>query len=362
MKSVPIASTVRRVLIYRLGSLGDTVVALPCFHLIARTYPNAERCLLTNFPVHAKAPAAAAVLGDSDLVHGYMSYMVGTRKIGELLRLARQIRRFSPDVLVYLMPLRPQKNVRRDRIFFRLAGVRRIVGLGAEAELKHRFSDASGRFEAEAFRLARAVSLLGDAQPGDLANWSLDLTSGERDAADAALGPLKDKRLIVCGPGTKMQAKDWGQDNWRALLTRLNKEYPEHGLALVGAREDFGVADYAAQDWSGPKVNLCGKLTPRETAALLEHADVFLGPDSGPMHLAGSVGTTCVIAFSAAGRPGVWFPVGSQHEVIYHQTSCHGCQLETCIAEARRCLTSISVAEMAEAVDRVLGRRAGETF
>src|ERR1022692_4022661 len=74
MNSVPIESGVRRVLIYRLGSLGDTVVALPCFHLIARTYPNAERRLLTNFPVHAKAPAAAAVLGDSGLVHGYMSY------------------------------------------------------------------------------------------------------------------------------------------------------------------------------------------------------------------------------------------------------------------------------------------------
>ena len=49
-------SPVRKVLIYRLGSLGDTVVALPCFHLIERTFPGAERVLLTNFPVHAKAP------------------------------------------------------------------------------------------------------------------------------------------------------------------------------------------------------------------------------------------------------------------------------------------------------------------
>jgi hypothetical protein len=77
------------VLIYRLGSLGDTVVALPCFHLIARCFPQAERVLLTNFPVHAKATATAAVLGDSGLVHGYMRYTVGTRRIGELLRLMR---------------------------------------------------------------------------------------------------------------------------------------------------------------------------------------------------------------------------------------------------------------------------------
>src|ERR1700751_5875565 len=87
---------VERVLIYRLGSLGDTTVALPCFHLIERAFPNAQRRLLTNFPVHSKAPAAAAVLGDSGLVHGYMRYAAGTRNPAELLRLAGEIRRFRP--------------------------------------------------------------------------------------------------------------------------------------------------------------------------------------------------------------------------------------------------------------------------
>ena len=75
------------------------MVALPCFHLIARTFPQAERVLLTNFPAHAKAPASAAVLGNTGLVHGYLRYTVGTRRVGELVRLAWQIRRFRPDVL-----------------------------------------------------------------------------------------------------------------------------------------------------------------------------------------------------------------------------------------------------------------------
>jgi len=46
---------VERVLIYRLGSLGDTVAALPCFHLIERAFPDAERLVLTNVPVSTKA-------------------------------------------------------------------------------------------------------------------------------------------------------------------------------------------------------------------------------------------------------------------------------------------------------------------
>ncbi|WP_263358007.1 glycosyltransferase family 9 protein [Acidicapsa ligni] len=348
-------SSVKRVLIYRLGSLGDTTVALPCFHLIQRVFPAAERVLLTNFPVHAKAPAAAAVLGDSGLVQGYMRYSVGTRNPMELLKLAAEIRRFNPEVLVYLMPVRPLKAVRRDALFFRwAAGVKRIVGLPGLAELERRFDSETGKFEPEAFRLARTMRELGDAEPGTLANWNLGLTGAERAKARLALGELAGKPLVVCGPGTKMQAKDWGQENWRELLGQVAREYPGHGLALIGAGEDAEVSTFAAGAWPGTVANLCGKLSPRETAAVFEGARLFLGPDSGPMHLAAAAGVPCVIAFSARGLPGIWYPIGEKHQVIYHQTSCYGCNLETCVIEKRRCLTSITVDEMAHAAGRVL--------
>lgn len=354
--SLPLSAPIRRVLIYRLGSLGDTVVALPCYHLIARLFPNAERRLLTNFPVNAKAPASASVLGDSGLIHEYMRYTVGTRNIRELLKLAWEIRRFKPDLLVYLMPLRPWSNIQRDRRFFRLAGVKRMVGLPAGEGLKRQFDVVSGRYEAEALRLGRLVGELGDVAPSNPENWSLRLTNSERQTAAAGLGPLAGHALIVCGPATKMQAKDWERDKWRELLGRVHASYPEHALALVGSGEDAEFSDYAAQDWKGPKVNLCGTISPRETAAVMEHAEIFLGPDSGPMHLAASVGVPCVIAFSAHGLPGVWFPNGNQHQIVYHQTACFNCGLETCIVEEKKCMRSIRVEEMEQAVRRVLRR------
>jgi heptosyltransferase III len=89
-------------------------------------------------------------------------------------------------------------------------------------------------------------------------------------------------------------------------------------------------------------------------AAALGYAKVFLGPDSGPMHVVAAVGVPCVIAFSASTLPGNWFPHGVQHQVLYRSTSCRGCSLESCTVEGRRCLTSITVAEMATAVDKVL--------
>jgi len=350
------ASTVRKVLIYRLGSLGDTVVALPCFHAIARAFPDAEKVLLTNNPVHAKAPAAADVLRRSGLVDGYIGYNNGTRKIGELFRLLLQLRRFSPDVVVYLMPIRTEEQIVRDRKFLRLVGAKSIIGIPGEEERTHRFDPSSGYYEPEALRLARCIRELGDVDIEDRQSWSLNLSSEERGAAAIALGPLMRRPLVVCGPGTKMQAKDWGQENWRALLTWFHSRYPEFGLALIGAQGDSDVCDYAAWDWTGPKVNLCGKLSPRESAAILEHARIFLGPDSGPMHLAASVGIPCVAIFSARAMPGTWFPIGDNHQVIYHKVSCYGCHLETCIAEARRCLTSISVYEVTDAVCRILER------
>lgn len=354
-------SPVRKILIYRLGSLGDTLAALPCFHLLERLFPQAERRLLTNLPVHAKAPAAAAVLGESGLVHSYIPYSVGTRQLSELLRLAWNIRRFSPDLLVYLMPIRPIKNVQRDAAFFRMAGARRIVGLPSEADNRRRLDAAIGLYESEAVRLARGIAELGDAHPEDMRNWDLRLTPAEKEAARRELEPMAGRPLIVCAPGCKMQANDWEGENWRALLARLYRRYPEHGLAMTGAKEDAAVCEFAASQWGGSKVMLAGRLTPRESAAVFAHGAVFLGPDSGPKHLAASVGVRCVCVFGARDLPGVWFPPGGWfdpgegHQVIYHQPECFGCGLETCIENQKKCIRSVTVDEVEGAVVRVLG-------
>ncbi len=83
---------------------------------------------------------------------------------------------------------------------------------------------------------------------------------------------------------------------------------------------------------------------------------MFLGHDSGPMHLAASVGTPVVAVFAARNIPRVWFPLGEQNEVVYHRVECWGCGLETCVEQRKKCLTSIEVEEVLAAVERVIGR------
>lgn len=351
-------AAVQRVLVYRLGSLGDTLVALPSLHLVARAFPNAKRRLLTNIPVHQKAPAAAAVLGGSGLIDDYERYEVATRNPVTLLLLAMRIRMFRPEVLVYLMAARGTPAARRDRFFFRwVCGIPRLVGVPLTTDMQEHRLDPQGDLEMECSRLARNLAELGEAHLEDAANWDLGLTPAEIAAADAALEPSGARPIIAVSVGTKVQAKDWGQGNWRALLNRVARQYPGHALLLAGASAESEASEFAAGGWrdaegAGPVVNLCGTLAPRESAAALRRAVLFLGHDSGPMHLAASVQTRCVAIFAARNRPRVWFPYGEGHQVVYHRVDCWGCGLETCTEQRRKCLLSITVDEVMTAVRR----------
>ncbi|HSY37017.1 MAG TPA: glycosyltransferase family 9 protein [Acidobacteriaceae bacterium] len=364
--------TTRRVLVYRLGSLGDMVVSLPALHLVARAFPEAERRMLTNVPVSSKAPAAAAILEGSGLVQGYMRYEVGTRSVRELLGVWWQIARWRPQVLVYLAAPRGVKAAQRDEAFFRLCGVRRIVGVPLTEGMQRNYYGAAtggkdhamgaGHLEPEAGRLARCIGQLagvGDiADPGrlnDPASWDLHLSAEERESAARAIGAeALGVESIAVSVGTKVQAKDWGRDNWRALLGRLAAEFPGRALLLLGAAEESEASEFAAKGWrandGGVVVNLCGALTPRESAAAIARARLFVGHDSGPMHLAAAVGTPVVAIFAARNIPRQWFPFGKQHRVVYHRVECWGCGLETCIEQQKKCLMSITVDEVMEVV------------
>jgi ADP-heptose:LPS heptosyltransferase len=354
------ATSTKRVLIYRIGSLGDTLIALPALHLVARAFPDAERRLLTNFPVNVKAPPAAAILENSGLVHEYFRYAVGTRSPRELLLLWWQLVRWRPDVLVYLGPPRGVEAARRDAKFFRLCGIPRLIGVPDTEDMQHnRWQESEQALEPEGARLARNLAELGDARLDDAASWDLHLTEAERARAAQALAAVAGRAMIAVSVGTKVQSKDWGRENWRVLLARVAALYPDYGLVLSGAGEESEASEFAADGWRGvspgPVVNLCGVLTPRESAAAFAQARVFIGHDSGPMHLAAAVQTPCVAIFAARNKPRVWFPYGKQHRVLYHRTECWGCGLETCIVERRRCLTSITVEEVVAEVRSVLG-------
>jgi heptosyltransferase III len=354
------ATIAKRVLIYRLGSLGDTLIALPALHLVARAFPDAERRMLTNFPVNVKAPPAAAILENTDLVHGYFRYAAGTRSPRELISLWWQLLRWRPEVLIYMGASRGVESANRDARFFRLCGISRLIGVPLTEDMQqNRWEESEQALEPEGARLARNLAELGDVDLEAPASWDLLLTDEENARAQEVLVATAGRPLIAVSVGTKVQSKDWGRDNWQALLHQMAKLYPDHALALCGAAEESAASEFAAEGWRQnspvPAINLCGLLTPRESAAVFAQSRLFVGHDSGPMHLAAAVQTPCVAIFAARNKPRVWFPYGKQHRVLYHQTDCWGCGLETCIIERKKCLTSITVEEVVAEVRHVLG-------
>lgn len=313
---------INRVLIYRLGSIGDFVIALPCLHLIRRRFPHAEITLLTNERIDARAAPAMSVLEGSRLVDDFLAYPVAMREIGRLAELRNQIRNLHPDLFVYLASRRSFWEVLRDYLFFRSCGIKHILGLPLKAVYRRPYPPAmeGGYWEREANRLARCLSAMGDAAPYDWESWNLAITAGEREAAnhliEAALpaGELE-KTPLALSIGTKQSINDWGLQPWQAVLGRISD--PQRLLILIGSEEERVRSDSVAKDWPGPVLNACGRATPRVSAALIARAELFLCLDSGPMHLAASVGTPCIAVFSRNNPAGMWFPFGNDHRIFY---------------------------------------------
>ena len=347
----------KKVLIFRIGSLGDTVVALPCFHQIAHSYPTANRFVLTNIPDHVKAPALSMVLEGSGLVDGYFPYPLQLNWIAKIRRVRAQIKMFEPDLLVYLAPARSRLKVFRDWLFFRLCGIRRIIGLPFAHGLR-RNSALGAVFENESSRLARCISDLGPLDLADQRNWDLRPTEGEKSLGAALMAQIPPGApILVLGLGTKIPVKEWGTSKWVSLTTLLAPKLGTMAIVGVGAQEDFEATQQVLKHWPGPTLNACGLCSPRVLAAMLDQATAFIGIDSGPMHVAASRGVPCVAIFSARAEPGIWFPNGNKHKVIYHKVPCMGCQLEVCETYQKRCINDISVEEVASNVLDLLKER-----
>ena len=346
---------INKVLIYRLGSIGDTVMALPALRLVARAFRYAERRVLTVFPDGAKVAPMDAVLGPLDLVHGYFRYPLKTRDPKTLVRLAQQIRSWGPEVLVYCAAPRGRIKIFRDAFFFISCGIRRLIGVPWSRDLQACRKEQDGSlWESEAQRLLRCLAPLGNGMLESPAGWDLGLTAAERAKAEEVLAGWAGKDRFVCASiGTKAWVKDWGADRWAEVFARFSHDKPGTGLVLVGSADEYELSERLACAWHGPTLNVCGKLTPRESAAVMERAILFTGHDSGPMHLAAAVGKTCVAVFSARNLPGEWYPFGSRHRIFYHKTPCFGCRLVDGCPHEKKCIRSITVEEVISAMNGI---------
>lgn len=316
-------SAKKNVVIFRQGSIGDFVIALPCLHAIRKIYPSARVTLLTNLATNSATAPAKSILEGTYLIDDYFNYRGGTRSIRELIKIRTALSQIAPELLIYLAEPKGMLATYRDFLFFRWCGIKEIIGLPMTRDLQYPrpLNPEGALWESEASRLARTLKSPQTVAVEKSENWDLHLSAAEIEAAKRLLREgdyfEKDGKIPLLGLsiGTKQKINDWGWQNWRAVLKGLNGLNLR--LVLIGGPEDAERSQMLADEWEGPALNLCGKISPRVSAAVIQNFVLLLCHDSGPMHLAASVGTRCVAVFSRRNPPGQWFPFGKNHKIFY---------------------------------------------
>ena len=121
-----------RIVVFRTGHLGDTVCAIPAFRLLRKHLGNAHMTLLCDYPAGGKVPAWD-VIERLELFDSVVAYESG-KGWKTWYQLFTLMRKLHPDLLVQLPQVdRSAKGLKQQRMFFRLAGVRRLIGFSTLA-------------------------------------------------------------------------------------------------------------------------------------------------------------------------------------------------------------------------------------
>jgi ADP-heptose:LPS heptosyltransferase len=354
----------KRILVFRYGHLGDILVALPAIWTIKKAFPNAHLTLLSSFSYeNTNYPTATNVLPREGLFDDWLVFPTQAGKAESLYRFAKlflQIRRRKIDTLFYLMTRNRQPGrIKRDMSFFRYAGVRQQIGTKhllenvlPEAEKaplpallpEHQYllscltEEGIGSSYSDGFDPTDL--LLSDQEKSFAENWLRE------NCQDALTG----KRLIAVAPGSKWDSKIWDEGKYIKVLSRLitsKNLFP----VMFGGMEDSDKGERIVRAL-GAGANAAGKFSVRESAAALAHCRLYLGNDTGTMHLAASVGVPCAAIFAAIDYPGRWSPYGQHNIVIRKRVPCEGCHSPYCKFN-RECLET-SVDEVYEACLKIL--------
>ncbi|MFN2412833.1 MAG: glycosyltransferase family 9 protein [Pyrinomonadaceae bacterium] len=355
----------RRILVFRAGHLGDTVIALPAFWAIRNAFPRAWITLLSNSdPYNPHYVLARNVLPEYGLFDDYLSYrnlLAGFRGMLEYGRLAVKLRFLNFDSVFYLMTRgRTPEQIDRDVRFFKLCGISNVLCADHAREnlLPAQFLRPAPLIESESdFLLACLASERITVR--DNLDF-LALSAAERARAADFLEPVlnPNRPVVAVGPGSKWESKIWDEERYARVVDALIQTYNAIPV-IFGGPEDEEKGNRLLARWRCGW-NAAGALNVREAAAALEKCAFYLGNDTGTMHLAAAVGTRCVAIFAAVDWPGRWYPRGSGHKVFRRSVECEGCHSTVCLTD-RRCLNQISENEVLDACVGILKAYRGDS-
>lgn len=163
-------------------------------------------------------------------------------------------------------------------------------------------------------------------------------------------------RRVVCHPTSRWMFKCWEPHKMARVVGELASRHRAHVVITHGAHEsETSMAGEIATRAAPARPELASGLTFDQLAALLKTADLFLGIDTAPMHLAAAVGTKVVALFGPS-PPDRWRPWCDEYRVVSQPCACQSSRNLSCPKSAiMKCLQAVSEAHVLDAVRDVTG-------
>lgn len=337
-----------KILVMRYRFIGDTVLTVPFLRNLRRAEPQA-------FIAWMVAP------GSSDVVQGipYVDEMIiwdpvtihadskgAHRGISAKLAFIRDLRRRRFDK-VYIL-----KRSLSSAVIAWLSGAPKRIGFDTEGRgllLTTRVPYRQDRHEVENF----LDVLKADGVPVEDDFLELWTNQGEEERAAvllASAGVASSTPIALIHPFSAVKERGWPLENFAELADRISRE-TRFRPVVVGGRGDIESFNSVRHLFREKLVDLVGKCDLRETIALLKRSALFVGNDSGIMHLAAAAGTPLVALFGPQ-SPVKFGPWSARAKVIYRNMACSPCRQKfftECAPSPRMrpaCMEAISVDEV----------------
>jgi lipopolysaccharide heptosyltransferase II len=340
-------SDVRRVLIVRLRSIGDTVLTTPSLFALRRFLPNTQIDIVLEDWV-------APVLSGSELVDRVIP-IARDSKTGRA-RLARELRASRYDVVYNL------HGGTTATLLTRATGAKHRVGFGhyQYARLHNHAAPSSLEIwqRPSLHSVEQQLALIGwtgvpvtDRPPTHLAVTDSSLLSvAEKLRAAGFEDP--DKPFAVIHPAAAFDTKQWATENFARVADELNSR----GLSpiVIVSPKERSMIEALRRQTSEGVVGLSDLGLP-EVTALASRAQLFVGNDSGIAHIAAAAGAPCVVIFGSS-NVAHWRPwTTNPNEVVREEMPCQPCHGYFCAEfEKPECILRVPVQRVVGAIDRIL--------
>jgi ADP-heptose:LPS heptosyltransferase len=340
-------AALRDVLVLRLDRIGDVLMSLPALHDLRRALPGARIRLAVgswSLEVAKNAPVDEVIVWSAPWAGRPQE---GASSFAELRRQARALRAAPPDLALDL-----QGDVRAAWLMHE-TGARWRAGY-ANTGGRYLLTHVIGLDESVSWveQNRRAVATIVGTTASEPTFHPL--TAEDRAFATRLLANLDLERrrpLVAIHPSGGRAIKQWPMERWAEVGYRLQEE---HGATVLvtGSEADRPLAERLARGLAARPIDLTGKLSARETMSVIAAVDLFLSPDTGPMHMACAVDTPSVSVFGPS-DPARYFSggtgaPGSRHVVVRHDLWCAPCNLirkppAQCVsADAPECLLEVT--------------------